>query len=867
LARFQREAEVLASLNHPHIAAIYGLEESGGVSALVMELVEGENLAQRIERGAIPFDEALPIAKQIADALEAAHDQGIVHRDLKPANIKVRDDGTVKVLDFGLAKLTAPEGAAAVGVSQSPTLTSPAGTLAGTILGTAAYMSPEQARGKPVDKRSDIWAFSCVLFEMLTGRRAFDGTEPSDVVAAILRDEPDWRALPPDAPRPIEKLLRRCLQKERRERLADISDARLEIVDALSATRAPGAASDPNATPVRWSLAVPWAIAAVALVGFAWAMWARARPARSSQERQAVAIRLPLPAGLGLDPFFPAFALAPDEHSFVVAMTADPRVTLNTQLYRRRMDAVDLTPIPGTTDSGRPFFLDEKRLGFIHRSSGELRVVDLVTGNVRVICRLDKESQTFGGATPGPDDSIIYASRVNGRYVLHRVAAAGGAPLPIATPERGEAYVWPQMLPDGEHVLFTVARDGRRFDLDVLSLKTNTRRTLLPNATYGRYSSAGYLVFFRFNEPIATSTTGDLLAVPFDPVTITVAGDASVLRHDVPDVLRQGTAGTGPPGVNVSVAANALLILPTRQAANQFSLAWMDRSGGLASLPAAHQAYRQPDLSADGTKLVFGLDAPTPGGREIWTYDISRDVASRFTTNDAEDETPHWSPDAQRIIWSGNRNGERQLLVASADHSGSEQRLWAFPSHTHVNAWSSDGQLVYVDVTDDKTADDIWVYSFADRAAKPLLQTPASEVGARPSPDNRWLTYVSDESGRQEVYVRDLHGTGRVQVSREGGVQPMWSHDGRELFFRTLDGAQLLAVSIGAGTEPRLSAASVIFRMPMVAFTGGRDAAYAVAPDGKRFLVMRWDEQQMAAPEIEYVVNWFSELQQRVPTR
>jgi hypothetical protein len=370
------------------------------------------------------------------------------------------------------------------------------------------------------------------------------------------------------------------------------------------------------------------------------------------------------------------------------------------------------------------------------------------------------------------------------------------------------------MLPDGEHVLFTVGRDGRRFDLDVLSLKTNTRRTLLPNAMYGRYSSAGYLAFFRFGEPIATSTTGDLLAVPFDPVTMTVAGDASVLRHDVPDVLRQGTAGTGPPGVNVSVAVSALLILTTRQAANQLSLAWMDRVGGFAALPATHQAYRQPDLSAEGAKLVFGLDAPTAAGRELWTYDISRDVASRFTTNEGEDETPRWSPDAQRIVWSGNRNGERQLLVAAADHSGSEQQLWTFPSHTHVNSWSSDGQLVYVDVTDDKTADDIWVYSFADRAAKPLLQTPASEFGARPSPDNRWLAYVSDESGRQEVYVRDLHGTGRVQVSREGGGEPVWSHDGRELFFRTMDGAQLLAVTIAAGPELRMGAPSVVFLTP-----------------------------------------------------
>src|SRR5262245_7663692 len=292
LARFPREAQTLAPVDHPNIAHIHGLEESDGARALVMELVDGEDLSLRIARGALSSDEALPIAKQITEALEVAHEQGIIHRDLKPANIKLRPDGTVKVLDFGLAKLAAPEGAAVVGVSQSPTLTSPAGTIAGTILGTAAYMSPEQARGKPVDKRSDIWAFGCVLYEMLTGRRAFDGAEMSDVVASILRDEPDWRALPLDAPPSIERLLRRSLQKERRERLADMSDARLEIVEALSGTRAPGAASEPSPRPVRWALAVPWAIAVLALAGFAWAIFTRARPTPALQERRSTAVRL-----------------------------------------------------------------------------------------------------------------------------------------------------------------------------------------------------------------------------------------------------------------------------------------------------------------------------------------------------------------------------------------------------------------------------------------------------------------------------------------------------------------------------------------------------------------------------------------------
>jgi hypothetical protein len=863
VARFHREAQVLAALNHSNIAHLYGLEElnavapgsSSPVTFLVMELVDGETLADRLVRGPLPAADALGIAKQIADALAAAHEQGIVHRDLKPANVKVRDNRTVKVLDFGLAKVVDARSDGA----ESATVASPAMlTSAGLILGTAAYMAPEQAHGAEVGKRADIWAFGCVLFEMLTGKRAFGGTDMSETLAAILRDEPDWTALPPDLPPAIRTLIRRCLRKDSNNRLADIGDARLEIVDAIAGGEAdqPRSSAGAPASRVGWTLA-PWALAAASIAGI---VWMASRAPAPSVVPPSTHLAIALPAGLALDPSYPAFALAPDGRSIVLAMDGDPRVKSGRRLYLRRLDKADLEPIAGTDEASRPFFFaDGKRLGFIDRRTFELKVVDIATGAAHVVCRLDRGR--LAGASVAPDDSIVFSnSGAAAKYWLRRVKVSGGSPWDIATPDSNAPhdeghFMWPQVLPDGDHVLLTVAHLGETYDLDLLSLKTGARARLLDNALSGHYNGGGFIVFFRPAGPGAAVMTGDLMAVPFDWRTLQLAGVPQVVRRNV----QSGRSVTQTArGVDVSVEADALVTMARSSSLPLSSLAWIDSSGAITRIPAAMQQYRQPDLSLDGTKLVFGLEGASTEDRDIWTYDLGRDVASRFTTARGEDESPHWSPDGRQIVWSGDRDGKRQLLIAPADGSAPEARLWAFDPHVHVTGWSRDGRTIYLNVANQSTGDDIWTYSFADRTAKPMLQTRANEFGAKPSPDGRWLAYVSDESGRQQVYVRSLRGPSRTQVSRDDGVEPLWSYDGRELYFRSADGATMMSVQIAAADDLRVTAPAVVLRTDLP--PPGRDAGYAVDPNRKRFLVLR-DERQSQPSTLDLTLNWVADLE------
>jgi eukaryotic-like serine/threonine-protein kinase len=859
-ARLAREATLLAALNHPNIAQIHGLEDATSVPALVMELVEGPTLADRLTRGPLTLSNALGIARQIADALDAAHDRGIVHRDLKPANIKVRDDGTVKVLDFGLAKALEPRdtGQTSAALTASPTLTTPANvTSAGVILGTAAYMSPEQARGEVVDKRTDIWAFGCVLFEMLTGRRGFGDANVSEIVAAVLRDEPDWTALPADTPPAIGRLLRRCLRKDPKSRLADIADARLEIVDAIANAEGdqPRSSSRAQTSRFGWTL-VPWTVAAASIAGL---VWVTSRGPAPNVALRSAHLAIALPAGLSLDPSYPAFALAPDGQSIVLAMNGDPRVNSGQRLYLRRLDKVDLEPIAGTEEGSRPFFFgDGKLLGFVDRRTFELKVVDIATGAARVVCRLDRGR--LAGASAAPDDSIVFANEGAGRgYWLRRVKASGGSPWDIATPDSSAPhseghFLWPQVLPDGDHVLFTVAHDGETYDLDLLSLKTGARARLLDNGFAGRYNSGGVIVFFRPSGPGAAVVTGDLMAVPFDARTLRLGGAPQVVRRSVQSSRSLTESARG---IDVSIEADALVTIARSSSLPISSLAWLDSNGAISRIPAAMKPYRHPDLSSNGAKLVFGLEGSSTEERDIWTYDLGRDIASRFTTARGEDETPHWSPDGGRIAWSGDRDGKRQLLIAPADGSAAETKLWTFDPHVHVTGWSRDGETIYLDVSDPASGDDIWTYSFADRTAKPMLQTRANEFAAKPSPDGRWLAYVSDESGRQQVYVRSLVGPSRTQVSRDDGVEPVWSLDGRALYFRSTDGSTMMAVQVAAASELRVTAPTVVLRMQLAAT--GREPSYAVAPNGKRFLVLR-DERQTLPSTLDLTLNWIADL-------
>ena len=657
LARFSREAQVLASLNHPNIAHIHGLEDSTGVPALVMELVEGPTLADRIAKGPLSIQDALPIARQIADAVDAAHDQGIVHRDLKPANIKVRADGVVKVLDFGLAKLS--ERSASLSgergdLAHSPTLSIHA-TQAGIVLGTAAYMSPEQAMGKPVDRRSD-------------------GTNP--------------------------------------------------------------------------------------------------------------------------------------------------------------------------------FFLPDGRLGFMNYQTFDLKILDLSGGTARVVCRLS--SANMSGASAGSDGTIVLSHReFAGQFELKRVPASGGTPSVIAQPsaEKGEAdLMWPQVLPDGEHLLFTVGHVDGRYSLEALSLKTGTRQKILDNAFAGAYQTGGYLVFFRPGGAGSGTITGDLVAAPFDARTLATFGAPPPIVQGV----SAGLAYNGR-GIDVAVAASAVMVVPSRAAPASRSLAWIT-STDTTTLPGVpKRSYKQPDLSPDGTRVALAVE---PQG-DMWIHDLTRDVSSRFVTTSpsTDGETPRWSPDGKRLAWATSRNGKMSLLVAPVDGSGPEERLWAFDNHLHVNGWSADGQVLYLNVRNAPTGEDIWSYSFAEKTAKVFLQTAANEAVAAPSPDGRWVAYVSDESGKDEVYLRDARGAGRVQVSRDGGVEPVWSRDGRELFFMNRERSRLMAVAVATTPELRLGAPGLKLMVPSGPL--GREPHYAVSADGKRFLIVI-DEKTPSAPDIDVTLNWLS---------
>ena len=648
LARFQREAEVLASLNHPNIAAIYGLEESNGVSALVMELIEGDDLSQRIAGGAIPLDEALPIAKQIAHALEAAHEQGIIHRDLKPANIKLRSDGTVKVLDFGLAKALEPASAASANVTASPTITSPAMmTGVGVILGTAAYMSPEQARGKAVDKRADIWAFGCVLYEMLTARRAFAGDEVSDTLASVLAREPDWALLPATVPPVLGTYLRRCLHKEPRQRIHDIADVRLALEGAFET--APGNAGSQGQDPAYVHTQVDAAVAAVrrmlgrrlALVGAAAfvvtgaivgaTVWWTMRPASPRVIRTEVTT-----AGttaLSISGFDRDLAITPDGSRVVYRS--------NNQLLVRALDRLEPEVLSGL-GAPRGVFVspDGQWVGFF--DGANMKRVALTGGPPLTITRIDGAGSR--GATWGPDGTIVYATDAASTG-LQRVSAAGGDPTVLTKPnrERGEAdHLWPEFLPGGQAVLFTISAATGGLDnsqIAVSDLETGTSKVLVRGGHHAHYLPTGHLVY---------GAGGTLRAVAFDRDRLEVAGTPVVVLEQV--VTSVGGA------VDAAVAANGTMVyVPGRGGPGAArSLVWVDRMGREERVPTPLRAYSFPRISPDGTRVALTV---MDQEQDIWIWDFAREKLTRFTFDPGTDQYPLWSPDSRRLIFASTRVG------------------------------------------------------------------------------------------------------------------------------------------------------------------------------------------------------------------
>jgi eukaryotic-like serine/threonine-protein kinase len=822
LARFQREAQVLASLNHPNIAHIHGLEESDGVRALVMELVEGEDLAQRLTRGAIPIDEVLPIARQIAEALEAAHEQGIIHRDLKPANTKVTPDGRVKVLDFGLAKAMEPAGIAP-SVSQSPTITTPAMTRAGVILGTAVYMSPEQARGRPVDARTDIWAFGCVLYETLAGRRAFTGEDVNGTLAAVILREPDWTALPPETPASIRRLLARCLRKDPKQRLHHIADARLELEDPT----ADGAATAAVQAFEQHSR-VPLVIAGIAIVVLGGA--AALQTARISRGVGAaptsVHFSIVPPVGFALpedDPYISPPVLSEDGTRVVIGYQGR---TVN-QLFTRRLDEDEMKPIPGTEGASGAFLSPDGRwVGFL--ANGGLKKVATSGGTPVTIAPTN-----FGAGAWAADDTIVY----NPTYTsgLWRIAASGGTAQQLTTPDAADGelgHFWPQLLPDGQTVIFTSFRTpADRSRIELYSLSSGTRKVLVDGGFYGRLVAGSHLLFARSSTVFAVAFDSG----KYEPFGQPVPVISNVMHHPALGMALLGVSNTG-----------ALAYLPRPTATRR--LEWLDRTGRGVAIGGERRRFDQPALSPDGRRIAFTIadDQST----DIWVYDIGLGTFGRVTSSPTTQANPVWSPDSRRLYFLFEEP-VFHLYSRALDGGAAPERLLDGPLDQEPCAASNRG-LVYT-LGDPSTNGGLWLLPLVgDRTPRRIVDTPAAERDCALSPDGRWLAFISDETGRDEVYVRPLtDGAAHALVSSGGGRNPRWSRDGRELFFR--EGDKMMATSLRDGVAGK----------PVVLFER-KMRGYDVAADG-RFLAVLPDETAPPLP-VNVVTNWQEELRRLVPS-
>jgi serine/threonine-protein kinase len=824
MARFTREAKVLASLNHPNIAVIHGVEER----ALVMELVEGPTLAERIAQGPMPLEEALPVARQIAEALEYAHEHGVVHRDLKPANIKVTAEGRVKVLDFGLAKAMSSDAAPAGNPESSPTLTMQE-TVAGKILGTAAYVSPEQARGQKVDRRADIWAFGVVLCEMLTGRRVFGGPTISDTLAAVLKAEPDLTGVPAQ----VRPLVERCLRKDPGRRWQAIGDVRIALEEG------------PPAAPPSRAAALPWLAAgalAVALViaGAGW--WRAARPPDRPLMRLSVDLGPDALVG-----FNTTIAISPDGTRLVYpARGRDGRQQLATRL----LSDSKVTLLPGTESAADPFFSpDGQWTGFF--ADGKLKKISVQGGAPMTLASV----AFLRGAAWVDEGTIIAAPALSG---LFRIPAAGGTPQPLTKPsDTGEySHRWPQALPGGHAVLFTASPSDNFEDahIDVLSWKTGQRKAVLRGGYFGRYLPGGYLVYMH---------QGTLFGVGFDPAHLEIRGTPSPLLEDVSS--RPMVIGSGQFDVS---RTGSLVYLSGTAGIQKVSLAWLDGADRLQVLPAPPGPYLTPRLSRDGTRLAF-QKGYAPG--DLWVYDWRRDTMSRLTFTARFSTYPVWTPDGRHIAFSSAGG----IFWVRADGAGDPQRVLESGLLSVPYSFSPDGHRLAFFQMRPGTDYDLWTLPLDTsdpdhpKAGRPELFLGTSAIELRPafSPDGHWIAYESSEAGSEEIYVRPFpSGSGKWQVSTGGGQFPIWSRDGRQLFYETLDHRIMAADytargdSFAAG-KPRLWSTR---RIASTSFSANLD----LHPDGKRFVVLSdpdMPSEQKNSVHATFLLNFSDEVKRRIP--
>jgi Tol biopolymer transport system component len=856
LARFEREARLLAALNQPHIGAIYGLEDVDGVSALVLELVEGETLSERLARGPVPVIEALAIARQIAEALEAAHEKGIVHRDLKPANIKITPSGVVKVLDFGLAKASAREsGGAGAAPTHSPTLMV-SGTQEGVLLGTAAYMSPEQARGKGVDRRADIWALGCVLYEMLTGDGAFEGETASDYIAAILDRDPDWTALPSAMPPGVGRLLRRCLEKDPERRWHDVADVGIEIDET---TAAPPVALRTSLAKTRraWlvlsGVAGIGALVIVGLVGWvSWQATPRSAPIRLVAELGADVSLVTEASSAG----GAAAVLSPDGQ--VLAFVGQDRGG-GSQLYLRPLEAIQATPLPGTEGARDPFFSpDGQWIGFV--ADGKVKKIAAAGGAVVALA----DAPDARGGTWAEDGSVVFTPGGAGGANLLRVSSAGGKPEVFTTHGTGEVTQrWPQFLPGGKGVLYTShTRIGEYGDADLIvqPLPTGSRKIVQRGGYYGRYLTSGHLVFVR---------DGTLFATPFDLDRLAAVGPT------VP-VVERVTSRPNTGGAQFAASRNGTLVY-LASLSDEAPFEWMTRDGRTTALRATPSNWSNVNISPDGHRLAFDIYNGTQS--DVWIFDWADGTLTRLTF-DRGASHPVWTPDGSRIVFALQRPDSptraRNLYWRRADGTGVVQRLTESLNDQIPGSWHPSGK--FLAFTEGRESSDILILSIdgsEDAGWTPgiptvFLDSPAHELGPAFSPDGRWLAYTLNDSGRNQLYVRPFPGPGgNWLISVAGptiGISPVWSRARPELFFATPDSHIMASAYSVEGAAfragpPRLWADA---RFGRRGEAGSR--SFDLHPDGERIVVAPYPEQ-LKQDRLIFVFNFFDELRRMAPAK
>jgi len=811
MSRFQREARVLASLNHPHIAAVYGLEEAGGVRAIAMELVEGPTLAERMARGRLPIPEALAIAKQIAEAVEYAHEKGIVHRDLKPANVKLRSDGIVKVLDFGLAK--------AVRSDQLPAETA---TRTGIVMGTPAYMAPEQAAGLPVDRRADIWAFGVVLFEMLTGAPVYARKTTLETLAAVARDEPQWDDLPPETPSAVVRLLRRCLDRNAKTRLRDIGEARVAIETAFA-----------GETPLIESVSVPgggrrwwlgWGVAAVATVGLAPVALLHFRE-KPTVPPTSLIFQIPLAenATIGTLP-----NVAPD--GLKLAFLVGTRLWVH---FLESGESRDLTDAWGAT----AWSPDSRYIGY--PVAGKFKKIEVTGGVPQTVTDLPPN---YGGASWSREGVIIFSDR----SAIFRVPSAGGVPVQITAVDLARqetGHIFPRFLPDGRHFFYTRrSLDERNSGIYLGSVdlrpEQQSSKPLVKSFWAVEYSpsadsGAGYLLFMREDT---------LLAQPFDTRRMELTGQAVPVAERISD------------GRGFSVSANGTLVF--QRTALDLQTNWYDREGKILGTVGDSGDYRGLELSPDGTRAAL-----SKGGfgqaLNIWLLDLSRNASSRFAFDSASDTNPVWSPDGSQIVFSSNRDGQFNLYQEPANGASDAELLLKSEEDKFATSWSRDGKFLLYEASNPQTQRDIWVLPLkGDKKPVSFLATTSYEFGGRFSPDGRWVAYASDESGRPEIYVRSFAmnsgGTAvdsleKWQISNGYGVDPHWRGDGRELYYRA---ERLMAVEIAPGPPFRAGNPQPLG----LVFPPDMWAPWDCSADGGRFLGTTTKSSKLEPYTV--VLNW-----------